>query len=663
MSDQVAEASQLLSEGIRHSGYLRFDDALDSFDRALSLYRNIQSNSRAADRVRQSARRGEADTLRERGSILIELDDYDAGLADYNQSLAIYRETGNKAQEATTLNSLGVEQYTQRRYAEARSSFEQSLELHRQIENNPIYQQGSLLNNIALTYEAEEDYDNAAEAYGRSIAVYETCLPTPKCEARIKDTLNNIAAFYNETGDREAAIYIYQRLFPSVDSSLRFDVLYSLSTIFYDQGNDALNASEEDPGEYYLQALSYFSESLISIRKENTSRDKRADEALALNSIGILLDELGETELAIVFLKQTVDIYESIRTDNRSLSLDLQQSYFTKFENAYRLLADLLLTQDRVLEAQRVLDLLKLQELDGYMQGVKRDGGSATELNLRNAEAEIIQLYEQELSRLIELGEELARLEKISVAERTNAQKARILELRQLESYSLEKFGEFLMSASIQQKVDQLRRTTEAANVELKELNALRDNLEKLDQDAVVLYPLVLPDRLELVVVTANSAPVRRTTVVDKTELNRVINQLRYALESSTSDAETPAQQLYNWLIRPIENDLAQAGAKTIIYAPDEQLRYIPLPVLHNGNQWLAETYRVQNITAASLADLTVTPLVKDVKVLAAAFTEGQHQVQDLRFDGLAVATCKRNLKDPQTKRFSTHIICRYGHV
>ena len=128
--------------------------------------------------------------------------------------------------------------------------------------------------------------------------------------------------------------------------------------------------------------------------------------------------------------------------------------------------------------------------------------------------------------------------------------------------------------------------------------------LKQLNQNAVALYPLVLPDRIELVLVSANQAPIRRTSIVDKKDLNRVIGQLRYALESGDRDAVTPAQQLYDWLIRPIENDLAQAGAETIIYAPDAQLRYIPLATLHDGEEWLAQNYRVQNITAASLADL-----------------------------------------------------------
>ncbi|MGB7441125.1 MAG: hypothetical protein WA919_08670 [Coleofasciculaceae cyanobacterium] len=39
--------------------------------------------------------------------------------------------------------------------------------------------------------------------------------------------------------------------------------------------------------------------------------------------------------------------------------------------------------------------------------------------------------------------------------------------------------------------------------------------------------------------------------------------------------------------MKPLENDLATAEAETIIYAPDGQLRYLPLAALYDGEQWL----------------------------------------------------------------------------
>ena len=261
---------------------------------------------------------------------------------------------------------------------------------------------------------------------------------------------------------------------------------------------------------------------------------------------------------------------------------------------------------------------------------------------MRPDEQAILERYTDNQDQLIALGRERADLAQIPRQQRTAAQSARIVELRQLEQAVLQQFQTFFGQADIVALVDRLRRTVGAANIELAELNALRDNLQALDQDAVVLYPLVLDDRLELELVTPDTAPIRRTVSVHREDLNRTIGNLRYAMESPDRDAVAPAQQLYDWLIRPIEADLTQAAAKTIIYAPDLQLRYIPLAVMHDGDQWLVETYRINNITAASLDDLDNVPSPDRLNVLAAAFTESRHDISvgegTVGFSGLTYA-------------------------
>jgi CHAT domain-containing protein len=166
----------------------------------------------------------------------------------------------------------------------------------------------------------------------------------------------------------------------------------------------------------------------------------------------------------------------------------------------------------------------------------------------------------------------------------------------------------------------------------LADLDALRDDLRKLE--AVMVYPLILDDRLELVITTPDSPPLRRTVNVKRPDLNRVIAQFRQALQDPSKDAKIPAQQLYKWLIKPLEADLKQANAKTIIYAPDGQLRYIPLGAVYDGNSWLVERYRVNNITAKSLTDFTSQPQ-PDLRVLAGAFVQGNHSVEvgERKFD------------------------------
>jgi predicted Zn-ribbon and HTH transcriptional regulator len=57
--------------------------------------------------------------------------------------------------------------------------------------------------------------------------------------------------------------------------------------------------------------------------------------------------------------------------------------------STYRKLADLLLQQDRILEAQRVLDLLKVQELDEYLDGVRSTAATQRGVDTLGAERQI----------------------------------------------------------------------------------------------------------------------------------------------------------------------------------------------------------------------------------------------------------------------------------
>jgi CHAT domain-containing protein len=208
-------------------------------------------------------------------------------------------------------------------------------------------------------------------------------------------------------------------------------------------------------------------------------------------------------------------------------------------------------------------------------------------------------------------------------------------------------FNAFIRSPEVIVLLQQLSPTALSQDLLLRmgEFNALRENLEQLQQNAALFYPLILDDRLELVLTTPDSPPIRRTVKVTRAELNRAIVAFRQALLNPISDAKTPAEQLYKWLIQPLEADLKAAEVQTLIYAPDGQLRYIPLAALYDDQQWLVQRYRINNITAASLTDLNSQPQAQ-LQILAGAFASGHYTVNlggqsfDLRglpFAGLEV--------------------------
>ncbi|MGB3514889.1 MAG: CHAT domain-containing protein [Elainellaceae cyanobacterium] len=612
------EANRLLQQGIQQFNVSQFREALQSLQQALDLYRNPDVQSTFP----QESRRGEGTTLNNIGLMYDNLGRYEQALAAYEQALAIRTEVGDRAREGTTLSNIAGVYLDLGRYEQALATLEQALAIS--IEVGDRAREGTTLTGIGLVYANLGRYEQALTTYEQALAI----LTEVGDRAGEGATLNNIGAVYDNLGRYEQALTTYEQAL-----AIRTEVgdragegatLNNIGAVYRNLGRNE-------------QALATYEQALAIL----TEVGDRAGAAGTLNNMGFVLEAMEQPELAIVLFKQSVNQWEAIRGDIRGLDTELQQSFTDRISVSYRRLADLLLQADRVLEAQRVLDLLRVQELDEYLQDVQRTAQTEAGAPLRPIEQEAWQRYEANQARLIALGQELRELEAIFRSDRTTAQQERVAELRQLQQDSRTVFQSFINSAEIQAIVAQLRTTTGAANVELAELNALQDNLRQLEQTTVTLYPLVLEDRLELVLVTPNAPPIRRTVAVGREDLNRAIVEFRSALQSR-GDVETPAQQLYDWLLRPLEADLAQADTEVILYSPDGQLRYIPLAALHDGDQWVAQQWQVNNIIAASLTDLDNRPFEAGLSILAAAFTEGQYDIpistRTLSFGGLQFA-------------------------
>ncbi|MGB3494647.1 MAG: CHAT domain-containing protein [Elainellaceae cyanobacterium] len=442
--------------------------------------------------------------------------------------------------------------------------------------------------------------------------------------------LLNLGWAHQSAGQYEQAIVFFERALPFAQQLQDpLDEAWVIGNLGYTYGYVGR----------YEEGLDLLSRALTVAEEVNDQRGQWA----ALRGIGEILERQNRPELAIVYFKQSVNVIEEIRGEFRTLSPTTQQAYAESVSDIYRRLANLLLQQNRVLEAQRVLDLLKVQELEEYLQDVRRNGDTENGVELLNAETEIQRLQQSITNQAIAVGYELAQLRDIPPSQLSDAQIQRLGELDTTQREMSADFQGFLNSPEIQSLVAQLDATQQEQDILARadEFINLQNNLRAIDQNAVLIYPLILEDRLELVLVTPFSEPARYPVPVGSAELNAAIVEFRQALDDPRSNPQAIAQQLYNWLIAPMENDLEAIGAETILYAPDGALRYVPLAALHDGNQWLIETYRINHITAASLQDFTLAPDA-DPLILAAAFSEGDFDFEvgqrSFSFSGLPFA-------------------------
>ena len=551
-------------------------------------------------------RKADADKLLQRGIQQYQISQFEEAFQYWQQALAIYREIKDRLGEGASLGNLGIAYGSLNKYEKAIEFHLQSLAIDREIKDR--LGEGQSLRNLGIAYYFLGKYDKAIEFQLQSLAI----------AREIKDrlgegnALGNLGLSYDSLGKYEKAIeFQLQSLAIAREIKNRLgegNALGNLGSDYYALGK------YEKAIEFYLQSLA------IAQEIENLS-----GEGVWLGNLGTSFENLKQPELAILFYKQSVNVTETIRKDIRKLDKDTQKSYLATVEKTYRNLADLLLKQDRILEAQQVLDLLKVQELSDYLKTVRGNTQTAQGIDLQRPEQNIIALA-SELTNL----QQKDRDNKLS-----DTEQQRLAQLVQTERDQNKQFNSFLNSPEIKKLITELRRVEDQQNLNLSSYRKLQKDVLTQIPKALLLYPLILDDRIELIIINAKTPPLRRTVKIKREQLNQeIVDFLSGLRDSGSEDVKEPAQKLYKILIQPFEAELRELKIDTIIYAPDGQLRYIPLSALHDGKQWLVERYRVNNITAESLTSFTPKPLAKP-RILAGAFGGKAGDKTRAGFDGL----------------------------
>jgi len=146
-------------------------------------------------------------------------------------------------------------------------------------------------------------------------------------------------------------------------------------------------------------------------------------------------------------------------------------------------------------------------------------------------------------------------------------------------------------------------------------------SLDMVSQTAVVIYPIILPDRTELLVSFPDGLK-RFSVSVSADRLSKEVKKFRQLLEKRISRQYLIcAQKLYDWLIRPLEPDLASLSINTLVFVPDGVLRTIPMAALHDGKQFLAQKYALAITPGLNLTD--PRPIEREnLNLLAVGLTE-----------------------------------------
>ncbi|HED17281.1 MAG TPA: CHAT domain-containing protein, partial [Gammaproteobacteria bacterium] len=154
---------------------------------------------------------------------------------------------------------------------------------------------------------------------------------------------------------------------------------------------------------------------------------------------------------------------------------------------------------------------------------------------------------------------------------------------------------------------------------------------DSVELDTAILYPILFEDRLEILV-SYGSAISRFTTKVAASEVKASIAEFRTQLEKRrTRDYLPVANQLNNWIIKPISALLVKQKIKTLVLISDVSMRALPFAALYDGERFLIERYALATSPGLELTDQKKSSR-KNISVLMAGLTESVNGLPALSY-------------------------------
>jgi len=123
-----------------------------------------------------------------------------------------------------------------------------------------------------------------------------------------------------------------------------------------------------------------------------------------------------------------------------------------------------------------------------------------------------------------------------------------------------------------------------------------------LQPDIGIIYPIILPDRVELLFRAGDSRQIEQSSIqADASEVIEAAEQMGSYLRHAKGNYRPAARQLYNWLLKANDDRLKAKGITTLLYVPDGPLRQVPFAALLNDKQFAVESYAVVTLPGLTL--------------------------------------------------------------
>lgn len=641
--------------------------ALEYFNRVLPLRRELRDKY------------GEALTLSYIGGAYDEMGQSRKAIDYYEKAIAIRRKVGDKRGEAASLGNLGVSYSTLGETKKALDYLNRSLVLSRSIGNKEG--EASALHNIGNTYDTLGDTTHALDFYERSLALARDSGDKKRQAA----TLNNIGTIYFELGDKEKAG-------PMLKEALQLRMMIGdmsgivatcINLSFYLEPKDAIamlsdtlvltrglgyRSAEAETLHNMAWAYATAGDNLKAIEYYNQALPIRrfvgdkSGEARTLANMMHSWEKLGNNTFAAFYGKQAINRYQLLRSSIRTMELGVRKTYLSTIEDSYRDLAEILIAQGRIAEAEEVLGMLKEEEVFAFQ---RREDKVARELlqtsTLTGGERLAVAEYEKIAERITGIALEYGDLdrERLEYPEGKFPKQARLDELERQRADAILAFQKYLERLKVE--FAKSSKQNEVAQVD----SSLQDTLREMKTERTAVVSTIVGDKRLSIIVTTPDVQRAHAVDISEVELNKLVGDFRRALTSPAGgkpiDPRPAGQKLYDILVKPIEGDLAGIKADTIVWSLDGTLRYLPMAAVWDKQQgYLAERFANSVITLASRDRLLLPAAKKDWTALGAGVSAGSDG-----FSPLAAVPDELDciVTDPVNKTVSLKPICSTGVI
>ena len=176
------------------------------------------------------------------------------------------------------------------------------------------------------------------------------------------------------------------------------------------------------------------------------------------------------------------------------------------------------------------------------------------------------------------------------------------------------------------------------------EVNDVAIPIDRIDPQAAVIYPIILPERLEIILSLPGKSLKQITIPINEREVNQTVDLLYDRLYNQSVDNSASnifntiplnplevrknleellpiLEQIYNWTIKPLETDLVSNQIETLVFILNGSLQKVPLAALYDGREYLLEKYNIALAPSLQLTDSQLRDR-QELKVLAAGVSQ-----------------------------------------